>query len=232
MRPDFEKFYELRSQLVIVGMLHHFLPKAGTRKVHLHDIADACSRVEGVLEKPSAEVFVLEFGEHAVIYETRVWIEDFAHKPRINNQVRGEIWEEFRRQGITIPFPIRTLEIEPRVNAVRVLEPEQPAARDAAEAYPAWLYVSKGAGQGSAFSLSTERMRVGRGEDCDITLPEPNLSKEHFAVAWEEGAYVLTDLKSRYGTRINGQRTDRKTLESLDRIEIGDTVLVFETDVD
>jgi small-conductance mechanosensitive channel len=219
--------HPLHMERINVGV-HYRTPPYRVKQAILY----ACSRVDGVLEKPSAEVFVLEFGDHAVIYETRIWVEDFAHKPRISSQVRGEIWEEFRRQGITIPFPIRTLEIEPRVNAVQVLSPQDRAETKEGEGPRAHLYVARGGSQGRALVLGGERIRIGRGEDCDLALAEPNASKEHCAVSFEDGSYVLTDLKSRYGTTINGERTDRKVLADLDRIEIGETVLVFETDVD
>ena len=75
-------------------------------------LLDAADRTEGVLEKPSPEVYLLDFGDSAILYELRIWIEDIAHRPRIGSHCRSEIWEEFRRQGITIPYPIRTLEFE------------------------------------------------------------------------------------------------------------------------
>ncbi|HVR30069.1 MAG TPA: mechanosensitive ion channel family protein, partial [Thermoanaerobaculia bacterium] len=77
-------------------------------------LLDAASRVEGLLEKPSPAVYLLSFDDSAISYELRVWTEDIAGLPRIGNLCRREIWEEFRRNDITIPFPIRTLEIEPR----------------------------------------------------------------------------------------------------------------------
>lgn len=219
--------HPLHMERINVGV-HYRTPPYRVKQA----IINACARVEGVLEKPSTEVFVIEFGEHAVIYEVRIWIEDFAHKPRINNQVRGEIWEEFKRRDLTIPFPIRTLEIEPRANAVEVIAEQDLPERDASRAYPARLYIARGVGHGHSFALFGERIRVGRGEDCDFTIAEPNASKEHCAVEWADGKYVLTDLKSRYGTKINGKRADACPLSNLDRIEIGDMVLVFEADAD
>jgi len=219
--------HPLHMERINVGV-HYRTPPYRVKQA----ILNACGRVEGVLEKPSAEVFVLEFGEHAVIYEVRIWIEDFAQKPRINNQVRAEIWEEFKRRGLTIPFPIRTLEIEPRANAVQVLAQEEHAEPDMTKAYPARLYIARGNGQGHSYALYGERIRVGRGEECDFTIAEPNASKEHCAVEWEDGKYVLTDLKSRYGTKINGKRADHCPLKNLDRIEIGEMMMVFEADAD
>ncbi len=42
--------------------------------------------------------------------------------------------------------------------------------------------------------------------------------------------YLLTDLGSSFGTRLNGQPVTTALLHPLDRITVGDTVLVFESD--
>jgi hypothetical protein len=41
---------------------------------------------------------------------------------------------------------------------------------------------------------------------------------------------VVTDLGSSFGTRLNGHAVSRAALSPLDRIAVGDTVMIFETD--
>ena len=74
----------------------------------------AAAGVPGVLEKPTPDVYVLAFADSSIDYELRVWIEDIAQRPRIGSDIRTRVWDEFARRGLTIPFPMRTIEISPR----------------------------------------------------------------------------------------------------------------------
>jgi len=95
---------------------------------------------------------------------------------------------------------------------------------------PARLYVLEGSERGSSLALSGSPATVGRSRGCTLALTDPNASKEHLRIAWENGSYVVTDLGSSFGTRLNGQAVSRAALSPLDRIAVGDTVMIFETD--
>ena len=188
-------------------------------------LLDASSRVEGLVENPSAQVFVIDFDEMGVIYELRVWTEDIANLPRIRSQTHREIWEDFRRHGITIPFPVRTLEIEPRARTVEVVSVDKPTVAAAT----ANLWVSEGPDRGRAVMLLDGKpVLVGRSAHCDLALSQQQVSKEHFKLERVDGRYVLEDLQSTVGTTVNGERVERRELRDLDRIAIGETVLIFE----
>lgn len=190
-------------------------------------LMDVAGRVDSVLEKPSPSVQLRSFDDSAVTYELRVWIADFTHKPRIASQLRSEIWEEFRRRGFTIPFPIRTLEIEPRAGALAAL---RDAADGAARAAPvgASLYVARGEDRGKSVELAQGTVTVGRSSQCELRLTAAQVSKEHFRIERQGDDLVLTDLESSHGTLVNGRRTERRVLQDLDRISIDETVIVFE----
>ncbi len=49
---------------------------------------------------------------------------------------------------------------------------------------------------------------IGRSTDADWPLPEQSVSRRHAQLERREGAWVLTDLKSRHGTVVNGRRLD------------------------
>lgn len=46
--------------------------------------------------------------------------------------------------------------------------------------------------------------RIGRDEHCEIVLPFQSVSGEHALLQFKEGAYVLEDLGSTNGIKING----------------------------
>jgi small-conductance mechanosensitive channel len=193
----------------------------------------AVTGVAGTLDKPSPDVYVLSFDDNAVLYELRVWLEDVAQSTRIASELRARIWEELKKAGIKIPHPIRTLEFEPRQPrqsaAIRNRRAETPATEGPR---PARLFVADGPERGRTLELDGAPALVGRSRGCSLALSEPNASKEHLRIAWEDGAWVLTDLESSFGTRVNGQPTQRKELAPLDRIAVGDTVMIFERDGD
>ncbi len=58
------------------------------------------------------KVFLVDFADFAVIYEIKFYMGNHARINEINDAVRTNVWYELKRQGITIPFPIRTLHVE------------------------------------------------------------------------------------------------------------------------
>jgi pSer/pThr/pTyr-binding forkhead associated (FHA) protein len=89
--------------------------------------------------------------------------------------------------------------------------------------------VAEGIERGRSLALDGEPVTVGRSRHCSLILTEPNASKEHLRIEWQEGAWVMTDLDSSFGTRINGRPAARAELAAFDRIAIGDTVIIFES---
>ncbi|MEP6699383.1 MAG: mechanosensitive ion channel family protein, partial [Verrucomicrobiota bacterium] len=72
----------------------------------------ATSNAEGVMPDPPPKVFVMDFAESAVIYEIKFWMGNHAAYNDVCDAIRTSIWYEFKRQRITIPFPIRTLHLQ------------------------------------------------------------------------------------------------------------------------
>jgi DNA-binding NtrC family response regulator len=67
--------------------------------------------------------------------------------------------------------------------------------------------------------LSRSETQVGRGERCDVTLPEDHVSRVHFVIRREGEHFTLLD-RSRNGTLVNGVRVEQGTLHPGDTIEI------------
>lgn len=74
----------------------------------------AASSAEGVLPDPYPKVFVMDFADSSVTYEIKFWMGNHAAYNDVCDAIRTNIWYEFKRQRITIPFPIRTLQVERR----------------------------------------------------------------------------------------------------------------------
>ena len=87
----------------------------------------AASTADGVLTEPKVKVFLVDFADSAVIYEIKFYMGNHARINEINDAVRTNVWYELKRQGITIPFPIRTLHVERK--AVASMQEEYQEAR-------------------------------------------------------------------------------------------------------
>src|SRR6266699_3169683 len=72
----------------------------------------AASTAEGVLPEPKVRVFLVDFADSAVVYEIKYYMGNHSRINEINDAVRTNVWYELKRQRITIPFPIRTLQVE------------------------------------------------------------------------------------------------------------------------
>jgi len=77
-------------------------------------LACAATDAPRVMPQPAPEVFLKNFGESSITYEVRYWLEDHAEHQRVSDAIRTNIWYALRRDGIKIPFPIRTLQVERR----------------------------------------------------------------------------------------------------------------------
>jgi hypothetical protein len=56
------------------------------------------------------------------------------------------------------------------------------------------------------YSLLKTEVSLGRGEDNDIVIPHPSVSRSHARLARRDGSFVLTDLNSTNGSYVNNQQ--------------------------
>lgn len=72
-----------------------------------------------------------------------------------------------------------------------------------------------------------ERLRIGRSEDCEVTIDNLGVSRYHAEIVRKDGFHVLKDLRSNNGTFVNGKRVDAHNLNEGDEISIGKFTLAF-----
>jgi hypothetical protein len=141
-----------------------------------------------------------------------------------------------RRYGVPPP-PVRPEPVaEPPPGAEALAEPvphfdEQPR-RGADNGPPiagdvlpgAWLAVD-----GQRLAIGAGGAVIGRSSDSDIVIPAQEVSRRHAQIAPQGGGWMLTDLNSTNGVRLNGRTLGAPTrLRPGDVIEIGPVELVFE----
>ena len=84
------------------------------------------------------------------------------------------------------------------------------------------LVVVEGEAAGQRWPLREDRVLIGRGLDCDIILPERQISRHHARIErTADGRYLLHDLGSKNGTWVNGEevREAPRLLQDGDEIQ-------------
>jgi hypothetical protein len=85
-------------------------------------------------------------------------------------------------------------------------------------------------GGGKRTVLSGSRVTIGRSRDCDVTLDDPNVSRRHAELRREGGTWVVADLGSTNGVKVNGHRVNDHPLTPGDQITLGLERLTFEVE--
>lgn len=86
----------------------------------------------------------------------------------------------------------------------------------------AYLVVTNGSLQGQRFELNADAVRIGRRAGNDWVLDAPSVSSTHCEIVRANGGFVLRDLGSTNGTRLNGVPVQESPLSRNDIIAAGD----------
>lgn len=91
------------------------------------------------------------------------------------------------------------------------------------------LVISDDEGKTTVVPLSRDELSIGRKEGNAVRLTERNVSRKHARITKRDGKYILEDMRSYMGTRVNGRRLESAhALDPGDQIGIGDYVVLFE----
>jgi pSer/pThr/pTyr-binding forkhead associated (FHA) protein len=84
---------------------------------------------------------------------------------------------------------------------------------------------------GSPIALDKPIILIGRNQDCDISLQTSSkISRRHCCIVQCTDRYLLRDLGSMNGVRVNGQRVVEMELKSGDEIAVADVGFTFRLD--
>jgi pSer/pThr/pTyr-binding forkhead associated (FHA) protein len=74
---------------------------------------------------------------------------------------------------------------------------------------------------GRVIPLTESGLSVGRGDACDLSLRDSQVSRLHARVSARAGAVLIEDLGSRNGVFVNGKR-----VHGAQRLELGDVIMI------
>jgi adenylate cyclase len=75
-------------------------------------------------------------------------------------------------------------------------------------------------GGGDSIPLTHSPLVLGRRETCDVSLQFPNVSGKHCELTFKEGIWILRDLDSTNGVKVNGVPVLQKLIHNGDVITI------------
>ena len=82
--------------------------------------------------------------------------------------------------------------------------------------------------EGVRYSLTAFPFVIGRGGECDMVLVGKGLSRKHIEIVVQSGRFVVNDLDSLNGLKVNGYKVSRVILEEGDILKLGEVLLTFD----
>jgi two-component system, cell cycle response regulator len=103
-------------------------------------------------------------------------------------------------------------------------------------AYVPIITFLSGPALGKEITIMGRPLVLGRGEDCDIVIPDPSVSRKHLQISCrrvlkggkEDLIVVIRDLGSKNGTLVNYSAVHQKVLKPGDKISMGHIILKFD----
>ena len=91
------------------------------------------------------------------------------------------------------------------------------------------LLVMSGPLEGQRFAVTENGIRLGRSSSCEISIPDPSLSRNQCLFELRGGTVYVTDLASANGTEVNGEQlgSSSRALAAGDCIQAGDSRLAL-----
>src|ERR1700728_780877 len=83
---------------------------------------------------------------------------------------------------------------------------------------------------GQSFDLTGPEITVGRVEDNKIQVEHASVSGHHAVLKLDALDYVIKDLDSTNGTRINGERISQQKLRRNDILRLGNIELLYDSE--
>ena len=97
----------------------------------------------------------------------------------------------------------------------------------------AQLIIKQGDSEVKRFNLTKDTTTLGRSSTHDVFLPDTKVSREDYVkiIALEDGEYEIYDSGSTNPIMVNGRITSRHRLKDGDEIRLGDTLLIFKSEI-
>jgi pSer/pThr/pTyr-binding forkhead associated (FHA) protein len=106
--------------------------------------------------------------------------------------------------------------------------------REHGAASPPFVRIEQGPDRGTLIQLADppSKLRVGRGEEADLVLTDPDVSRLHLELVRDVDGTLARDLESKNGLEVNGKRLRERRLRHGDMVGLGATLLAYQDPAD
>src|SRR5215218_4945644 len=180
--------------------------------------------------------------------EYAVWLspedrEQFSgYEDELRSELSGYLLEHARRERVALLTPPEiTFKTDDRLRLgefgiqARLVRPQEDSRAEPRQAEEGHTIVYSTADRlrigGRSELLGSAGATLGRSREADIVLEDPNVSRRHAEVRPSGGSWIVRDLSSTNGVKVNGRRVDPNRPQSLkpgDVIELGTSRATFE----
>lgn len=84
--------------------------------------------------------------------------------------------------------------------------------------------------KGKSYPLDEGDLTIGRAPDNTVSIQNATVSGHHCRISAEDGHYVLRDLGSTNGTRVNGRDIREQRLKPKDLVQAGSVEFLYQSD--
>jgi small-conductance mechanosensitive channel len=99
--------------MVIIGV-HYDSDLEHVERVVMDVARQVVKDVDGTVKEEEPSVWFREFDESSINFRVRVACKDFISQYAIQHELIKRIHKRFNEEGIVIPFPLRTLDLQPK----------------------------------------------------------------------------------------------------------------------
>jgi hypothetical protein len=151
----------------------------------------------------------------------------------LGSELASMVSEHAQEQGYAFLGPVsvtferdddlETGRFQVRSEAVAGAVPADPSrGSDAGRTGNPWLEVGS-----TTYALTGPTTRIGRGNDTDLRIDDPGISRNHAEVRQQGGDVTIVDVGSTNGIVINGRRVQQARLDDGAAVVLGSTTMIF-----
>lgn len=124
------------------------------------------------------------------------------------------------RRAVEIPEPGAPVEISSEIQSTY-------STSDGGATGRAYLEIIDGDGKGHMITIGSRGLTIGAGSRNHLVLDDPFVSRQHARVDREGERYLVRDLGSTNGIRVDGHDLAESMLEDSTRLQVGGVLMVF-----
>jgi len=101
---NFSRPQSIHAERIRVGFSYKSPPNLVKHVLH-----STALETEGILKHTDPQVFTISYDDSAITYEVKFFIDDYSELEEIRDRFMSRVWYAAQRNGLAIPFPIRTV---------------------------------------------------------------------------------------------------------------------------